>query len=328
MTGPGGRPILATFDFPERTRWVARVDGLDAQELGPAGLVRAVLREARGREAVVVDGSVGPGNRYADLVAAVALRRRPGAAPPVLVAECTWSAGGGAAVRAARRAAVRLLDGPRVGYCVLSSTERDRFGRQWGVAGERVTFTPYCYTFSETELDPPEDLGAGVFSGGNSLRDYGPLLDVAGGLGAPVTLATKRIAPDRLAALGDGVQAGAVPHERFVALTRAARVVVVALADRDDRSAGQQSYLNAMALGRLVVVPDLMGVRDYIDDGRTGLIVPPGDRAALARTLAWALDPANDERVREIGRAAAADVRSRFSPERYADTLLEAVDAL
>ena len=237
MTGPGGRPILATFDFPERTRWVARVDGLDAQELGPAGLVRAVLREARGREAVVVDGSVGPGNRYADLVAAVALRRRPGAAPPVLVAECTWSAGGGAAVRAARRAAVRLLDGPRVGYCVLSSTERDRFGRQWGVAGERVTFTPYCYTFSETELDPPEDLGAGVFSGGNSLRDY-------------------------------------------------------------------------------------------IDDGRTGLIVPPGDRAALARALAWALDPANDDRVREIGRAAAADVRSRFSPERYADALLEAVDAL
>lgn len=328
MTGAGGRPILATFDLPERPRWVARVDGLDAQGLGAAGLVRAVLREAPGREAVVVDGSVGPGNRYADLVAAVALRRRPGASPPVLVAECTWSAGGARAVRAARRGAVRLLDGPRVGYCVLSSAERERFGRQWGVDDGRVTFTPYCYTFSETELDPPDDLGAGVFSGGNSLRDYDPLLDVAGGLGVPVTLATTRIPPDRLTALGDTVTAGAVPHERFVALTRAARVVVVALADRADRSAGQQSYLNAMALGRLVIVPDVMGVRDYVDDGRTGLIVPPGDRGALSRALTWALDAANDERVREIGRAAAADVRRRFSPERYADALLDAADAL
>jgi glycosyltransferase involved in cell wall biosynthesis len=319
-------PLLATFDFPERPRWTARV--VATTRPGRARRVGAVVRAARRHPALIVDGSIGPGEAYADLVAAVLVRRRPGPSPAVLVAECTWSAGGSARARSARRAAVRALDGPRVGYCVLSSAERARFAGLWGVDDDRVVFTPYCYTFDERQLDPPEALGNGIFAGGNSLRDYGPLLDVAPALGTRMTLATTRIPADRQARLPADVTAGPVPHERFVELTRSARVVVLALDDRDDRSAGQQGYLNAMALGRVVVVPDVMGVRDYVDDGRTGLVVPPGDREALARTLSWALDPQNDERMRELGRAAAEDVRRRFSPERYADALLAATDAL
>jgi len=42
-------------------------------------------------------------------------------------------------------------------------------------------------------------------------------------------------------------------------LTAAASVVVVALQPREDRSSGQGTYLNAMALGKPVVVTDVAG---------------------------------------------------------------------
>ena len=45
------------------------------------------------------------------------------------------------------------------------------------------------------------------------------------------------------------------------------------------------SILEAMALARPVVAPDLGGSSDAVVDGETGLLVPPGDAAAIARAL-------------------------------------------
>lgn len=48
--------------------------------------------------------------------------------------------------------------------------------------------------------------------------------------------------------------------------------------------------IEAMAAGRAVVASDVGGVREWLNDGETGLLVPPGDAAALAAALARALD--------------------------------------
>jgi glycosyltransferase involved in cell wall biosynthesis len=56
------------------------------------------------------------------------------------------------------------------------------------------------------------------------------------------------------------------------------------------------------------------GVGDVVLDGRTGLLVPPGDEAALAAGLVrLASDPALRER---LGASAAASAASRFGAER------------
>jgi glycogen(starch) synthase len=68
--------------------------------------------------------------------------------------------------------------------------------------------------------------------------------------------------------------------------------------------------LEAMAAGTPVVVSDTGGLRDIVSDGTTGLMVPPGEPAALAEAVASLLG--DRARRDEMGRAGAARVGTRF----------------
>jgi glycosyltransferase involved in cell wall biosynthesis len=319
------REFLTTWHFPGREAWAARCEMLDRCAMSRRALMTRLVRGARGRRALILDGSVGPSDLYVDLLAAIAIRRRPATArTPIAIGECQWKLGGGLD-RLTTRLGLRALDGPRVAYCVLTEWERRRFAETWGVDPERVFVTPYCHTLSDADLAAPTSTEGPVFAGGNSLRDYGPLVAVAAEIEAPVTLATKLLEDTPLPA---NVTAGSVPYERFFELLRNARAVVVPLAAREDRTAGQQTYLNAMALGKPTIVTDSPGVREYVEDGRTGIVVPRGDAEALAKALRWTLDPANAEAVARMAAAAKETARTTFSPERYAQSLLAVADAI
>lgn len=325
MSAAPRREFLTTWYLPGREAWTARCEMLDRTAMSRTALMSRLLRGARGRRALILDGSVGPGDLYVDLLAAIAIRRRPGGPrAPIVLGECQWKLGGSHLDRLTTRLGLRGLDGPRVAYCVLTQWERERFAGTWGVAPERVFVTPYCHTLSEADLAAPTSTDGPVFAGGNSLRDYGPLVAAASEVDVPVTLATKLVEEP----LPTNVTAGPVPYERFFELLRNARLVVVPLADREDRTAGQQTYLNAMALGKPVIVTDSPGVREYVEDGRTGIVVPPNDPAALARAMRWALDPANAGAVQQMTAAAAHTARTTFSPDRYAQSLLDVADSI
>jgi hypothetical protein len=317
------RRFLTTLPFPGREAWASRCERIDPATVSPAALLRRLVAEAARHRALIVDGSVGPRDFYLEPLAAFAVRRRPGGAQtPIVLVECQWKIGGSRIDRAVTRLGLRALDGPRVAYCVLTEWERDRFTGTWGVDRGRVFVTPYCHTLSDAELAAPTSADGDVFAGGNSLRDYGPLVSAATQIDAGVTIATKLLDQP----LPSNVTAGPVPEERFFELLRNARAVVVPLAARDDRTAGQQTYLNAMALGKVTIVTDSPGVREYVEDRRTGLVVPPGDADALADALRWVLNPANATAVGQMTAAAMEVARSRFSPERYVETLLSVAE--
>jgi glycosyltransferase involved in cell wall biosynthesis len=80
--------------------------------------------------------------------------------------------------------------------------------------------------------------------------------------------------------------------------------------------------IEALAAGRPVVASDTGGVRDWLDDGLSGLCVTPGDAHALARALNELL--ADPERQRQMGIAGREAVRRRFSPERHLAAILDA----
>jgi glycosyltransferase involved in cell wall biosynthesis len=195
------------------------------------------------------------------------------------------------------------------------------------VKPERVAFTPWCYTLSDDELRTPVGDGGFVFAGGDSMRDYRPFLAACEGLDAPVRIAAKQSLSSEGQELPANVDVRPVTHREFVEETGMARIVVVPLAATTDRSAGQGTYLNAMALGKAVIVTDVMGARDYIDPGVTGLLVPPGDAEAMRESLRWALSPENGDAVRRMGARASAVVRARFGPNAYIEALLRVVDA-
>jgi hypothetical protein len=317
--------FLTTRNFPGRSSWEANCETVDPDETSKISLVHRLAREAKRHRGLIIDGSGGPQDLYIELLAAIAVRRRRrGAAVPIVLAECQWKRGGSSLDRLTTRIGLRALDGPRVAYCVLSRWERDRFAATWAVDSERVFVTPYCHTLGDADLAAPTSPDGGIFGGGNSLRDYGPLVDAVAELDERVVLATKLLEGP----LPENVTAEPVPEQRFFELMRRARVVVVPLADRDDRTAGQQTYLNAMALGKPTIVTDSPGVSEYVEDGRTGLLVPPGDAAALGRALRWVLDPANAAAVGEMTAAAKQAARTRFSPERFAQSMLDVAERI
>jgi len=292
---------------------------LDRTAFSQAGLLRRLLTDAGEYDAVLLNGS----GRIDQIAAALLVARR--SLGHVVISDCTWQRGTWWLDRLVCRAGIKAIDSPRVTYCVLSSDELALFPRTWKVDPVRVVFTPFCYTLTEAELAAsPAEVG-GVFAGGDSMRDYAPLLAVAKTIPATVTLAVKRLAVAQRD-LPSNIHARPVSHERFVDLMRHAAVVVVPLRAGLERSAGQQTYLNAMALGKIVIATDSPGVRDYIEDGSTGLIVPPGDERSLASALSWALDPSHRREVAEIGASARAAVRSRFRPVDHLRKLIEVVD--
>ena len=151
-----------------------------------------------------------------------------------------------------------------------------------------------------------------AFSAGYALRDYDLLLEAAPLISAPIWIGTHpALLGHRAAGMPSNVTVSHVPRGEFLERLRRASAVVVPLERRQDRSAGQTTYLTAMALGKIVVVTDSIGVSDHIEDGRTGFIVPPGDSRALAAAITAVLDPAENERMTAVATAAA-----RGSPRR------------
>ncbi|WP_152999592.1 glycosyltransferase, partial [Curtobacterium citreum] len=81
----------------------------------------------------------------------------------------------------------------------------------------------------------------------------------------------------------------------------------------------------AMAAGCAVVASAVPGIVDVVQDGENGLLVPPGDPAALATALERLLGDA--DLVRRLGAAAARTAQAHTVPavaDRYRSLLREA----
>lgn len=74
------------------------------------------------------------------------------------------------------------------------------------------------------------------------------------------------------------------------------------------------TLIEALAAARPVVSTEVGAVRDLVEPGRTGLLVPSGDAAALAGAILRHLD--HPEEAAEMGRRGRAHVYPRFSVDR------------
>ncbi|MDP8222697.1 MAG: glycosyltransferase [Candidatus Lernaella stagnicola] len=104
-----------------------------------------------------------------------------------------------------------------------------------------------------------------------------------------------------------------MPLERLQDEVETTRFVVLPLPERG-QSLGQLSILFCMAVGKAVVAADVLGVRDYLEPGRTGLSYHPGDADELAAAMAELL--ADPDRAVVMGRESQGRQRDLFADEK------------
>jgi glycosyltransferase involved in cell wall biosynthesis len=85
------------------------------------------------------------------------------------------------------------------------------------------------------------------------------------------------------------------------------------------------AVVEAQLAARPVVAAAAMGHLVTVDDGRTGLLVAPGDARAMAAAVACLLD--DDDLASSVANAARRDAELRFSVERYRREIVTALTA-
>lgn len=150
-------------------------------------------------------------------------------------------------------------------------------------------------------------------------RDYRTLVEAVQPLGVRTHIAGYRRNVTGLD-LPAGVTAGDMPiAELREAYARAGVVVVPQFRDGyayGSEGGGLTALLEAMAMGRPLVVSDRGILRDFVRDGVEALVVPPEDPAALREAIARVLgDP---ELAANLGAAARARVEERFTSQHFA----------
>lgn len=77
------------------------------------------------------------------------------------------------------------------------------------------------------------------------------------------------------------------------------------------------TVLEALAVARPIVVTGIGGVREVVEDGATGLLVPPGDRGQLVQAILRVLEDASGSAA--MARAGRARVATEFTVDRMVD---------
>jgi glycosyltransferase involved in cell wall biosynthesis len=81
----------------------------------------------------------------------------------------------------------------------------------------------------------------------------------------------------------------------------------------------------AMAAGLPVIASAVSGIPDIVQDNVTGFLVSPGDEAALAERIRWALE--HPEAARQMGLRGRNFAKRFFSTAAYVESYREVLDA-
>jgi glycosyltransferase involved in cell wall biosynthesis len=241
---------------------------------------------------------------------------------PAVMLDCLWYKHPNIIRHLIWKLVLGIVDRGTDRFVVWARREIEAFSSAFDLPAKKFSFVPYHTTF-ETPVGTGSPMGDYVFSGGNSDRDYFTLIEAVRELNVKVFIATQDYHLPEGFVIPSNVDIRGYSHHEYVKVMAGCMINVVALKPGLVRSAGQQTFLNSMLLGKPTIVMDVSGAADYIDHDEDGLLVQAGDSAGLRKAIKTLL--ANPSKAREMG-AKAIQKAKTFSTEQHFKKLVLVVE--
>lgn len=192
-----------------------------------------------------------------------------------------------------KQAPLRMLHRAMDDILVYAETQRAHAVDRLGIPASRVHLIPF---HADHRFYRPLDVTPRrmICSAGLEWRDYPTLIEAVRDLDVEVRLAaaspwSKHRDETRDRRLPANVSARRYEYGELRQLYAESLFVVVPLYDNDFQ-AGVTTILEAMAMGKAVVVTRTVGQKDVVSHGVDGLYVPPGDVDALREAIVSLLE--------------------------------------
>jgi glycosyltransferase involved in cell wall biosynthesis len=297
--------IARTWNKPLSFTYQVKSDALWAWRL---------FRRSRHYDAVVT-GS----DRMSLLFAIMQLFLRRKRVPLVYIA---WlcNPSGGWLKQPVRRACLRwaLLGASRA--LVQGREEIAAHAREFGVPVSKFLFLPYHSTLYDFRYDVEE--GDYIFAGGDGNRDYPTMIEAVRGLPYRVVIAALSRDHFRGIPVPDNLEIVTLSQADFFQRMAGAALVVVPMLPRLLHPGGQQTWINAMAMGKPVIVAEDRSARDYIIHQSTGWLTEPGNPSTLREAICLLMEDRN--LARSLG-TRAKEAAIQFSPECFFEGVFRVV---
>lgn len=302
---------------PELERFFVRLPGSSMRKLTPVLDLIKLLRSCHEYD-VVITGNVKTAQLFALFRSMFRVR-----SPRQIILELMLDEARDSALwRLKRRIQSFLFSSVDIVF-VSSTAEVANYSQRLGLPDGRVRFLPF-----HTNIIEPKILGTRgdyILSAGLTGRDYATLAAAVQGLEHKVTIVSDPLSiqginfPRNVEIMCD------IPYPRYLDVLHNSSFVVVPL-KKLVKSTGQVVILEAMAIGKPVIVTKTTGTEDYLDSGVNGILVPVGDHQALRRAIDSLIgDP---DLYRNIAENALATIRKRHTFDIYVESILQAADEL
>jgi glycosyltransferase involved in cell wall biosynthesis len=207
----------------------------------------------------------------------------PGKRVPILIVPCQWFTPRNPFIFLAKRIQFRLMAQAVSKFVVWASHEIRDYAAAFSIPEHKFLHVPHHHTLEGYEFEVT--YGDYIFSGGDGNRDYTTLIKAVRGLGVRAVVATRLHNWHCNLPVPPEITAFPTDHSDFRKWMAGSKMVVVPMKKTVLHVGGEQTYLNAMAMGKPVIVADDLGAIDYIENRVNGLIVPSGDRVALRKAI-------------------------------------------
>ena len=128
-----------------------------------------------------------------------------------------------------------------------------------------------------------------LLSGGSSYRDYETLIDAAKKFPIPLEIGLPKgsnlISKESIGKDSNIIVHSGLTRAEFIEKTSECTLFLLSVSPDLKRSVGDQSILNAMYYGKIVIATDSIGPRNYIKNGVNGFLVPESNADAWVNVV-------------------------------------------